>query len=85
MEMLEDAKHHKFDLKEKQYTVNEVAKSITTSENKIALNLGTELYIINKDGIMLKKYISETEINDVVMTDGLVGIIYRDKIQIINL
>lgn len=72
-------------LKERQYTVNEVAKSIITSENKIAVNLGTELYIINKDGIMLKKYISETEINNVVMTDGLVGVIYRDKIQIINL
>ena len=60
-------------------------KSIKTSDNKIAINFGTELHIIDKNGILLKKYISETEINDIVMTDALVGIVYKDKIQIINL
>lgn len=71
--------------KEKLYITKDVAKSIETSENKIAINFGTELHIIDKNGILLKKYISETEINDIVMTDGLVGVVYRDKIQIINL
>ena len=51
----------------------------------MAINFGTELHIIDKNGILLKKYISETEINDIVMTDSLVGVIYRDRIQIINL
>ena len=73
-------------LKEKQYISKEdVAKSVYTSENKIAINLGTELHIISKNGILLKKYISEKEINSVVMTEGLIGIVYKDKIQIINL
>ena len=72
-------------LKERQYVTKNVAKSIETSDNKIAINFGTELHIIDKNGILLKKYISETEINDIVMTDALIGIVYKDKIQIINL
>ena len=72
-------------LKEKQYITEDVAKSIETSENKIAINYGTQLHIINKNGILLKKYIATAEINDIVMTDGLIGIVYKDRIQIINL
>lgn len=72
-------------LKEKEYISKDVAKAINTSENKIAINFGTELHIISKNGILLKKYISEVEINDIVMAEGIVGIVYKDKIQIINL
>jgi nucleoside-diphosphate-sugar epimerase len=72
-------------LKEKLYISKDVAKAIETSENKIAINFGTELHIISKNGILLKKYISKQEINDIVMTEGLIGIVYKDKIQIINL
>ena len=73
-------------LKERQYISKEdVAKSVYTSENKIAINFGSELHIISKNGILLKKYISEKEINNIVMTEGLIGIVYKDKIQIINL
>lgn len=70
--------------KESQYITTNIAKEIKTSDNKIAINFGTELHIINKNGILLRKYISDTEINDIVMTDALVGIVYKDKIQIIN-
>ena len=72
-------------LKEKEYISKDVAKTIETSENKIAINFGTELHIISKNGILLKKYISETEMNDIVMAEGIIGIVYKDKIQIINL
>lgn len=72
-------------LKEKEYISKDVAKSINTSDNKIAINFGTELHIISKNGILLKKYISDAEINDVVMAEGIVGIVYKDKINIINL
>lgn len=72
-------------LKEKEYISKDVVKSINTSENKIAINFGTELHIISKNGILLKKYISELEINDIVMAEGIIGIVYKDKIQIINL
>ena len=72
-------------LKERQYITEDVAKSVLTVGNKIAINFGTELHIISTNGFLIKKYISETEINDIVMTDNLVGVVYRDKIQIINL
>ena len=71
--------------KNKEYIINDVAKEIYTYQNKIAINLGKELHIINTNGILLKKYISETEINDVVITDNIVGVMYRNSIQIINL
>ena len=72
-------------LKQREYIANDVAKSIYTCEKKIAINFGAELHIIDTNGILLKKYISTTEINDVVITKDLVGVIYRDKIQIINI
>lgn len=72
-------------LKEKHYISKDVSKAVYTSGNKIAINFGSELHIISKNGILLKKYISEKEINDVVMTEGLIGIVYKDRIQIINL
>ncbi len=71
--------------KKSEYIVEDVTKSIVATENKLAINCGTDLYVINSDGILLKKYVSDKEVSDVVLTDSLVGIVYRDKIQIINL
>lgn len=71
--------------KAKQYIVKEVAKDVKTYDSKIAINFGTELHIIDTNGILKKKYISDIEINDIVMTDNLVGVVYKDKISIIQL
>lgn len=70
--------------KKRQYITENTAKTITTYSNKIAINFGTELHIIGNNGILIKKYKSNTEINNVVMTDNLVAIIYNDKIAIVN-
>lgn len=72
-------------LKQREYITKDVAKTIKTSDNKIAINFGTELHIVDKNGILIKKYISDSEINDIVMTDALLGVVYKDKIQIVNL
>lgn len=69
----------------KQYTVNYVAKKIYTSGNIIALNLGTEIEFINTDGWLVKRYLANQEITSIVVSDSIAGIIYRDKIEIINL
>jgi len=71
--------------KTKKYEIEEVAKEIYTSEKVIGLNLGTELHIINTNGWLMKKYVSQQEINNVVISDKIVGIIYRNKIEIIEL
>ena len=69
----------------KNYTTEEIAKEIYTYENVIALNFGTDLHIINTNGWLMKKYISNQEINKIVISNKVVGIIYRDRIEIIDL
>lgn len=71
--------------KVKNYTTEEIAKEIYTYENVIALNFGTDLHIINTNGWLMKKYISKQEINKIVMSNKVVGVIYRDRIEIIDL
>lgn len=69
----------------KKYETDEIAKEIYTYENVIGLNFGTDLHIINTNGWLMKKYISNQEINKIVMSNKVVGIIYRDRIEIIDL
>lgn len=69
----------------KQYVVDTVTKEIYTYGNMIALNLGTEIEFINTDGWLAKRYIAKQEITNIVLCDSMAGIIYRDKIEIINL
>lgn len=69
----------------KEYTVNSIAKEIYTYDSVIALNLGTEIEFINTDGWLIKRYIANQEITNIVVSDNIAGIIYRDRIEIINL
>ena len=69
----------------KTYTAESVAKEIVTYGNKIALNLGTEVEFISTDGWLVKRYIASQEITNIVMSDTIAGIVYRDKIEIVNL
>ena len=71
--------------KENIYTTGGTIKDIKTSTNKIALNLGSQVEFINTIGWEIKKYISEKEITDIVIADNIAGIVYKDKIEIINL
>ena len=67
------------------YTAESVTKEIYTANNIIALNLGSEVEFINTSGWLVKKYIEEQEITSIVLSNSIAGIIYRDKIEIINL
>ena len=58
---------------------------MSTSGNNIALNLGNEVQIINTSGWLLKKYISSKQIKGIVVGDTIVGIIYKNRIEIISL
>lgn len=69
----------------KEYTVNAVTKEIYTYSDIIALNLGTEIEFINTGGWLVKRYIANQEITNIVVSDSIAGIIYRDRIEIINL
>ena len=71
---------------ENLYILNsDLPKTINVSGNIMALNLGNEVQIINSNGWLLKKYISGKQISNVVVGDTIVGIVYKNKIEIINL
>lgn len=67
------------------YTAKAVTKEIYTSENIIALNLGTEIEFINTGGWLVKRYKATQEITNITLSSSIAGIIYRDRIEIINL
>ena len=69
----------------KQYTADSVTKELYTYDNIIALNLGTEIEFINTSGWLVKRYVANQEITNVVMSNNIAGIIYHDKIEIVNL
>ena len=70
---------------EKEYTIDSSIKEINTYGNIIALNLGTEVEFINTGGWLVKRYIANQEITQIAVSDNIASIIYRDKIEIINL
>lgn len=67
------------------YTAQGTIKDIKTSGSNIALNLGSSIDFINTNGWLVKKYISEKEIQDIVIAEKVAGIVYKDKVEITNL
>jgi len=67
------------------YTAEAVTKEIYTSNNVIALNLGSQIEFVNTGGWLVKRYLAEQEITNIVLSDSIAGIVYRDKVEIINL
>ena len=67
------------------YNFDEVAKEMYTYGNMIGINIGTEIYFINTNGMLIKKYTSNQEITNVVLSNELASIIYKDKVEIIDL
>lgn len=71
--------------KQNIYNFNGVAKKIYSSENVVAIDLGTEVHFIGTNGWLIKKYTSTQEIKNILVADGIAGIVYRDKIEFIEL
>ena len=67
------------------YTVETSVKELYTKGDIIALNLGTEVEFINTGGWLVKRYIASQEVSNITVSDNIAGIIYRDKVEIINL
>lgn len=64
---------------------NDLPKSMSTSDNKMALNLGNEVQIVDTNGWLLKKYTSTKQIDKIVLGDSIAGVVYKNKIVIIDL
>ncbi len=67
------------------YTIKGVAKEVISKDGVIAVNLGTEAYFISESGFLKKKYVSNQEIKNIVISNNIAGIIYRNKIEFMGL
>lgn len=71
--------------KQNSYTIEGIAKDTTASDDNIAINLGTEVYFVSSRGWLIKKYIANQEVKDVIVSDRVAAIVFRDKIEILIL
>ncbi|MBP3597061.1 MAG: hypothetical protein J6J60_06660 [Clostridia bacterium] len=72
--------------KENLYFENlKLIKSLKTSGENIVLNFVNSVQVLTKKGWLSKKYTSTKEIKDIVVSEKIVGIVYKDKIEIIEL
>lgn len=69
----------------KEYIADAITKEIYTYGNIIALNLGTEVEFINNEAWLVKRYLAKQEITNIVVSNNIAGIVYRDRIEIVNL
>lgn len=68
----------------KEYEIYE-PKEIYIADDVIAINLGTEVLFYNNSGWLIKKYQATQEINKIVLSNNLAGIVYNDKIELVSL
>jgi hypothetical protein len=67
------------------YTIKGIAKNVYATSGVIAVNLGTEVYFINENGGLIKKLTTSQEVKNVVISNNIAGIIYRNKIEFLSL
>ena len=60
-------------------------KNVLAKLDSIAINLGTELVVINQNGWIKKKYNSTKEISRYDLSGYIISIWYNDKIDIVGL
>lgn len=68
----------------KNYEIDE-PKEVYVYDGVIALNLGSEILFYNNSGWLIKKYHATQEIDKIVLSENLAGIIYNNKIELISL
>jgi hypothetical protein len=69
---------------ENLYILNSsIPKQTKASGKIIALNYGNAVDIVNSTGSLKKSYTSSQQIKNVIIGDNIVGIVYKDKIEII--
>ena len=67
------------------YELEGTVKEVYAYNEKIALNIGSEVHFIGINGWLNKKYISTQEVRNIVIANNFAGIVYRDKIEIVEL
>lgn len=68
-----------------EYELGGIPKSIYSCKDVTAVNLGTEAIFVRTNGWLSKKYKSNQEIQDIILTNSIAGIVYKNKIEIVKL
>ena len=69
----------------KYYEIEQSPKSVLAYENIVCINLGTEAIFIDSNGWLIRRYKSSQEIRQVVLSNGIAGIVYKNKIDLVSL
>lgn len=64
---------------------NDMPRKLFSNDNIFCVMLNNEIKIINSNGWLLKKYEIKNDIQEIILSDFLIGIIYNNKIEIIKL
>lgn len=67
------------------YNLEDVLKSLYAKDNIIAVNTGTEVYFLNTKGWLIKKYSTKHEISNIMFSEHIAGLVFKDKIIIVDL
>lgn len=70
---------------EKIYIIEGSVKDVVSKDKKIAINLGDQAIFVKDNGWLSKRYVSKHEIKNILVTEKIGVIIYKNKIAIINL
>ncbi len=60
-------------------------KKLKVTKNLICLNLANEVRVVSSGGWLLKRYTTNSEIQDIVVGNSIIGIIYNNKIEVIDI
>ena len=66
------------------YGIDSSIKEIVSYNQVSAINLGTEIHLINLNGWVEKKYKSRQEAKEIVLGTSIAGIVYRDRIKVLT-
>ena len=66
------------------YAIENVPKLIYVQDDMIVINLGTNSLFIKDNGWLQKKYDSSHEIQNILCTSQIAGIVTKNKIEIIS-
>ena len=67
------------------YEITDMVKDLYAKDNVIGVNTGNEIYFLNNNGGLIKKFTTNQEITNVMFSDSIAGLIYKDKIIVIDL
>ncbi len=69
---------------ENSFEIDDFAKEISSKNDILEINLGTEVQFYNSNSWLVKRYISNKEITNVEFSNELAAIVYKDKIIVID-